>query len=284
MGHHMAQNIAKKLKPTDSLTVFDLVAERATMGKLAKSPLELVEASDTIVTSLPAGKHVAAVFDEFVAKIKGAPPKLFLDTSTIDIKTSQAVADLVAKAGHRYIDSPMSGGTTGAKNGTLSFMVGCEPAFRDRLAVLEMMGKKIFCCGYQSAGLAAKLANNYILALQNLATSEGFCLANRLGLDMDTFSQIVDSSSGQSWSSRVNNPVPGVDPSTPSSRDYDGGFAVALCQKDLLLAIDAANLVDVPLPLGKHAPSVYDTMITDGYGTKDFSVLYSVLMKATEAK
>lgn len=283
MGLNMARNIAAKLKPSDTLHVFDIVPTQADLVPGAIKALRAVDVAanaDTIVTMLPMGKHVAGLFDEILSKVDSSGPKQFIDSSTIDIATSRAVAAKVAANGHRFVDAPVSGGTAGAKAATLTFMVGAEKLEGSLETVLNLMGKRVFACGQQSSGLAAKLANNYILALTNLATSEGFALAKSLGLDLHTFSQLVDVSSGQSWSSRVNNPVPGVDANTPASRDYDNGFAVDLCRKDLLLAIEAAQGAAVNLPLGQHAPKVYTDLSDAGLGKKDMSILYKTLCEA----
>ncbi|PRT53858.1 putative 3-hydroxyisobutyrate dehydrogenase, mitochondrial [Wickerhamiella sorbophila] len=281
MGLNMARNIAAKMKPSDTLHVFDVAPAQADLvpGAIKASRVSEVAANaDTVITMLPMGKHVSGVFNEIVAAVGRDGQKQFIDSSTIDIATSRAVASKVAAAGHRFVDAPVSGGTAGAKAGTLTFMVGAPEIEGSLQVALELMGKRLFACGQQSSGLAAKLANNYILALTNLATSEGFALAKHLGLDLATFSQLVDVSSGQSWSSRVNNPVPGVDANTPSSRDYENGFAVDLCRKDLLLAVEAAQGAAMDLPLGKHAPAVYTALSEAGLGKKDMSILYKTLL------
>ncbi|CAN6623152.1 hypothetical protein TRVA0_009S01420 [Trichomonascus vanleenenianus] len=285
MGLNMAQNLRDKLPAQDSVHIFDV--NSASMDQVtgsnvikAKSAADVADQCETIITMLPEGKHVKLVYDE-IAKLN--PPqkqKLFIDSSTIDVKTSLETAELLKqrKIG-RFVDAPVSGGVVGAKNGTLTFMVGAD-GITDIGPILSLMGGKIVPCGNPGLGLAAKLANNYLLALTNIATSEAFQLANRLGLDMKLFSQIVNTSSGRCWSSEVNNPVPGVSENTPSSRDYEGGFAASLMNKDLKLAIDAAKLAKLDLAMADKAVEIYDAVQnTDKYKTKDMSIIYKWLVE-----
>ncbi|ANB15863.1 hypothetical protein AWJ20_3507 [Sugiyamaella lignohabitans] len=227
---------------------------------------------------LPEGKHVRGVYERIIEAIKSEPSdRLFIDSSTIDVQTSIETSNLIKSNNlGTFVDAPVSGGTVGAANATLTFMVGTED-LNTVEPTLKMMGSRFFACGKQGAGLAAKLANNYILALTNIATAEGFQLANQLGLDLAKFSEIVNTSSGRSWSSEVNNPVPGISPSTPSSRDYESGFGVSLMRKDLLLAIAAADLVKLKLLLGSDAAKVYETIVEAGLARKDMSVIYKYL-------
>lgn len=288
MGLNMARNIGAKMDPkNDSLAVFDLNKEACQSvegASVAESAGAVAQACDVVVTMLPEGKHVRAVYEEMVkAATKNDTNKTFIDCSTSDVASSLHVAQLVADSAlGSFVDAPVSGGTVGALNGTLTFMVGAPEIEGQLETTLSMMGARVFACGKAGAGLAAKLANNYILALTNIATSEGFHLASALGLDAKVFSSIVNVSSGRSWSSEINTPVPGILETAPSSRDYDNGFATALMKKDLLLAIDAGKLAKAELPLGAPAAGIYSQLCDDGYARKDLSVLYKVLQETTK--
>lgn len=98
------------------------------------------------------------------------------------------------------------------------------------------MGKKITHCGTYGMGEAAKICNNMMLAISMIGTAETMNLAVRLGLDPKVFNEIINSSTGRSWASEINNPVPGLNPTAPPSHNYDGGFSTALITKDLGLA------------------------------------------------
>lgn len=280
MGLNMAQNIAAKMDPKqDSLVVFDLNKDACGSvrnAEIGESAAHVASESDIIVTMLPEGKHVRQVYEEMTA-VKGSE-KTFVDCSTSDLESSLHAAKLVstAKLG-AFVDAPVSGGTVGALNGTLTFMVGASEIEGTLEKTLNMMGARMFPCGKPGAGLAAKLANNYILALTNIATAEGYHLAAALGLDPQVFSSIVNVSSGRSWSSEINTPVPGLKEGTPASRDYENGFASALMKKDLLLALDAGSVAKTVLPLGPSAAKIYDRLCAEGYARKDMSVMYKVL-------
>lgn len=207
-------------------------------------------------------------------------PRLFIDTSTIDITTSAEVAALAkdTKQG-TFIDAPMSGGVVGAQAGTLSFMIGCEPDEVARATVvLMMMGKRVLHLGTQGAGLKGKLANNYLLALNNLAAAEAMNMGVQWGLDPKALAGMINVSTGKCWPTEVNNPVPGVVATAPASRDYAGGFGVALANKDLKLALKDAHEAGVKIVLGDVAKAFYDKVeVDENCKGRDFSVVYRAL-------
>lgn len=171
----------------------------------------------------------------------------------------------------------MSGGVIGAKNGTLTFMLGASSRSGQLVErvkpVLDMMGKKILHLGEQGAGLSAKLANNYLLAISNIATAEAMNLGIKWGLDAKSLAELINTSSGRCWSSDVNNPVPGVSPGAPAEKNYEGGFSVELMKKDLMLAMTAAEKVGALSELGQKSLEVYEHVEAQEAG-KDFSVVY----------
>jgi 3-hydroxyisobutyrate dehydrogenase-like beta-hydroxyacid dehydrogenase len=173
----------------------------------------------------------------------------------------------------------MSGGVVGATAGTLTFMLGAPENMVSRVeAILLLMGKKVLHCGAQGAGLSGKLANNYLLAINNIATAEAMNLGIKWGLDPKVLGNLINISTGKCWPSEVNNPVKGVVETAPASRDYSGGFGIALMKKDLTLAIQAAEEAGARLELGDKALDVYETanQREDCKG-KDFSVVYRYL-------
>jgi 3-hydroxyisobutyrate dehydrogenase-like beta-hydroxyacid dehydrogenase len=168
----------------------------------------------------------------------------------------------------------MSGGVVGAKAGSLTFMVGCEPEMLpDVEKILLLIGKKVWHLGPQGAGLSGKLANNYALAINNIGAAEAMNLGLKWGLNPSALADLLNSSTGRSWPSEINNPVPGVVETAPSSRDYEGGFGVNLMKKDLKLAIKAAQEAGARLELAEKAEEIYEKVEKDHKG-KDFSVVY----------
>jgi 3-hydroxyisobutyrate dehydrogenase-like beta-hydroxyacid dehydrogenase len=174
----------------------------------------------------------------------------------------------------------MSGGVVGAKAGTLSFMFGASSktgSLVERVSkVLLLMGKNAWHLGEQGSGVSGKLANNYILAINNIATAEAMNLGIRWGLDPKVLASMINSSTGRCWPSEVNNPVPGVVETAPASRGYEGGFGVSLMKKDLKLAIAAAEESGTPLELAATAQGLYEA-VEEAYRGKDFSVVYQHL-------
>ena len=226
---------------------------------------------------LPAGEHVREVWlhqGGLIEAVKGRTP-LLIDCSTIDVESARVVTEAARVAGFEMLDAPVSGGVGGATAGTLTFMVGgSETAFARGLPVLQAMGKNIVHAGGPGAGQAAKICNNMMLAINMVGVSEGFLLAQKLGLDWDKLFQIASTASGQSWALTSYCPAPGPVPAAPSNRDYAAGFMAALMLKDVKLSQAAADATGSPTPLGAHAMSFYQAVVDAGDGGKDFSVVF----------
>jgi 3-hydroxyisobutyrate dehydrogenase len=272
MGGPMAANL---VKAGHKVTAFDLVAASRDQAKadgaaVAESSIVSVKGAEVVITMLPAGKHVLSVWQEVVpAMAKGA---LIIDCSTIDVESAKQAHALAASHGIGSIDAPVSGGTGGAKGATLTFMCGGDDkAFASAKAILEKMGKKIVHCGGPGAGQAAKICNNMILGISMIAVSEGFALAEKLGLSHQALFDVSSTSSGQCWSLTSYCPVPGPVPGSPANNDYKPGFASALMVKDLTLAQDAAKAAGAATPLGQHAQEIYKAFDASGNGGVDFS-------------
>ena len=143
-----------------------------------------------------------------------------------------------------------------------------------------MMGERVIHLGGQGAGLAGKLANNYLLAITNIAVAEAMNLGLRSGLDPQVLGDLINSSSGRCWSSEVNNPVVGVSAGAPAEREFEGGFGVELMGKDLRLAMEEARRVGARVELGERAADVYEVVGgTEGGRGRDFSVVYRWLQE-----
>jgi 3-hydroxyisobutyrate dehydrogenase len=279
MGGGMAPNLAKA---GHEVRAFDLSEEALTHAvergcKHAGSTEESVKDADAVVTMLPAGKHVAEVYR---SQVFGKAPKtaILIDCSTIDVATAKTLEEEAAAAGYTMVDAPVSGGIAAAEGGTLTFMVGgSAEGFEKARPMLEKMGKAVIHAGGAGSGQAAKICNNMLLGATMAATCEAFALAEKLGLDLQTFYDISSKASGQSWSMTSYCPVPGVGPETPADRDYEGGFAAALMLKDLKLAMDAAKEAGAYTPMGGEAEELYQRFVDRGGGTKDFSAIIKMI-------
>ncbi|KIF65848.1 3-hydroxyisobutyrate dehydrogenase [Streptomyces sp. AcH 505] len=272
MGGPMAANL---VKAGHKVTGFDLVpasreAAKAAGAAIANSAAESVKGADVVITMLPAGKHVVAVWSEVLPDVaKGA---LMIDCSTIDVDSARQAHALAAKASLGSVDAPVSGGVGGATAATLTFMAGgTAQAFAAAKPVLEAMGKKIVHCGEAGAGQAAKICNNMILGISMIGVSEAFALAEKLGLSHQALFDVASTSSGQCWSLTTYCPVPGPVPASPANNDYKPGFAAALMLKDLNLSQEAAKASGAATPLGAHAAEIYSAFDKAGHGGVDFS-------------
>jgi 3-hydroxyisobutyrate dehydrogenase len=279
MGGGMAANLAKA---GHDVRAFDLSVDALDRAKTAgclpaASATEAADGAEAIVTMLPAGRHVEAVYAELFAATV-SPSTILIDCSTIDVATAKHVAALALANGVTAVDAPVSGGIGAANAGTLTFMVGgTDAGFALAQPILAAMGQAVIHAGGNGTGQAAKIANNMLLGATMVATCEAFLLAEKLGLDPQTFYDISSVSSGQSWSMTSYCPVPGVGPDTPADHDYQGGFATALMLKDLKLAAEAASDVGADTPMGAKAAALYQQFADAGQGGLDFSAIIKML-------
>ena len=279
MGGPMAANL---VKAGHTVTGFDLnpaalEALAAAGGKTASSAREAIAGASVVITMLPAGEHVRDVYlhqGGVIDLVKNTKP-LLIDCSTIDVDSARTVTATAETAGLAMLDAPVSGGTAGAQNATLTFMVGgTEEAFTRGKPVLEAMGKNIFHAGGPGAGQAVKICNNMMLAINMVGVSEGFLLAQKLGLDWEKLHQICSTATANSWALSNYCPAPGPVPAAPSNRDYAPGFAAALMVKDVKLSQAAAEATGSPTPLAAKALSFYQQVVDQGDSGKDFSVVF----------
>jgi 3-hydroxyisobutyrate dehydrogenase len=275
MGLPMAQNLIKAGHQVEGVDVSQAATDKlkAAGGAVAETAKIAASRADVVITMLPAGQHVREVYLGTGGIIENANAgTLLIDCSTIDVETARAVAATAEAKGLLMLDAPVSGGVGGAAAGTLTFMVGgAERAYQRGLSILQAMGKTIVHAGGSGNGQAAKICNNMILGISMIAVSEGFVLAEKLGLDKQKLFDIASKSSGSCWSMVNYCPVPGPVPTSPANRDYQAGFTAAMMLKDLALAQEAANAARVATPLGAEAAALYRLYVGQGQAGKDFS-------------
>ncbi len=279
MGAGMAANLAKA---GHEVVAFDLsrsALDRAVAAgcRVAATAAEAVSAAEIVITMLPAGTHVRAVWTADIIP-NATSGTLVIDCSTVDVESARYVARAAAEAGLRAADAPVSGGIMAADAGTLAFMVGCpDEVFGPVEAALSPMARVIIHAGDAGAGQAAKICNNMLLGISMLGVCEAFALAEKLDLDPQRFFDIAAKSSGQCWSLTTYSPWPGVGPASPADQGYEGGFLAALMLKDLKLAQDAAAKAGATTPLGAQAEALYAMFDGLGYGQKDFSAVLQLM-------
>ena len=235
--------------------------------------LKAASGQEVVITMLPNGDALTRVVEAIIpVMLKGT---CFIDCSTVDINTTRRVAELLKDVAIHSLDAPVSGGVSGAVDGTLTFMVGgSEDSFAIGNPLFKVMGQRAIHCGTNGAGQAAKICNNMILGVTMIATCEAFALADDLTLDRQKLFDVVSTSSGNSWSMSTYCPAPGVGPKSPSDNNYLPGFSASLMLKDLTLSQEAAAIHGTPIKTGQLALEVYQDFVQSvNGGTLDFSAI-----------
>jgi 3-hydroxyisobutyrate dehydrogenase len=277
MGGPMAANLVSAghtVRGFDPVAALSQAAE-ANGVTVFGSGAEAVAEADVVITSLPNGAVVRSAYAEALPAAR--PGTLFIDTSTISVDDARDIHQLAADRGFEQIDAPVSGGVKGATAGTLAFMVGgSDDAVAAARPVLEPMAGKIVHCGASGTGQAAKLCNNMVLAVQQIAVGEAFVLAEKLGLPAQSLFDVITGATGNCWAVHTNCPVPGPVPTSPANNGFKPGFATALMNKDLGLAMDAVSSTGSAAPLGTHAADIYREFAAQ-HADQDFSAVIELL-------
>jgi 3-hydroxyisobutyrate dehydrogenase len=279
MGGPMAANLlaaGHTVRAFDPVTALrEAAAEKG--AQVFDSGSEAVADADVVITSLPNGDIVKAVYAEALPAAREGT--LFIDTSTISVDDAREIHAQATERGLVQLDAPVSGGVKGATAGTLAFMVGGEAEAVERARpVLEPLAGKIIHCGTSGTGQAAKLCNNMVLAVQQIAAGEAFVLAEKLGLSAQSLFDVITGATGNCWAIHTNCPVPGPVPTSPANNDFKPGFATALMNKDIGLAMDAVKSTGSSAPLGSHAADIYAKFAAD-HADKDFSAVIEMIRK-----
>ncbi len=278
MGGPMAANL---VKAGHAVVGFDLVAALLEAAKVngvqpASDISQAVSDAGVVVTMLPQGRHVLTAWTDILGAIPSGT--LVIDCSTIDVDSARRAHNMAKAADCPSLDAPVSGGTSGAAAGTLTFMAGGTPeSFARAKLILEAMGRKIVHCGEAGAGQAAKICNNMILGISMIGVCEAFALGEKLGLSHQALFDVASTSSGQCWSINTYCPVPGPVPTSPANNDYKPGFAAALMLKDLRLSQEAALATGASTPLGAEAAQLFALFEKQGNGGRDFSAIIEML-------
>lgn len=274
MGKPMAGHLLKAGYP---LTVHN--RSRAAMDELvaqgaaaADTPREVAANSDVVITMLPDSPDVEGVVTGPNGILAGARPGLIhIDMSTIAATTTRRIAELEAECEVKHVDAPVSGGDIGARNATLSIMVGgdeyavvaCQPIF-------ETLGKRIIHIGPTGAGQIAKACNQIMVAAQMVAMGELLVMAQKAGADPEKVVEAIKGGAAQCWTldNKPQRLFKGV--RTP-------GFKASMQYKDLNIVMDMAKAFGVPLPATAVNTQLFNAMVADGLGDLDNSAIISVL-------
>ena len=278
MGGPMAANL---VSAGHTVRGFDPVA--ALKEAAADKGAQVFDCGAEAVVGSRRGDHVAA---QRRHRQGGAMPRccprrqggaLFIDTSTISVDDARDDPRASRRARIRAGRCAGVRRREGRDAGTLAFMVGGEDEAVERARpVLEPLAGKIIHCGDSGTGQAAKLCNNMVLAVQQIAVGEAFVLAEKLGLSAQSLFDVITGATGNCWAVHTNCPVPGPVPTSPANNDFKPGFATALMNKDIGLAMDAVKSTGSTAPLGSHAAEIYAKFAAD-HADKDFSAVIELL-------
>jgi len=263
MGKPMCANL---LKAGYSLTVWNrsqpgidtVVGYGAQAGS---SPADVAAKSDVIITIVTDSPDVQRVVLGPDGVLQGAKSgATLIDMTTMSPAVTREIAAALAERGVDMLDAPVSGGDIGAKNGTLSIMVGGKPEVFERcLPVFQAMGKNILHIGDHGAGQVCKLSNQIAVAVNMLAGCEAILFAAKNGIDPARMLEAISAGAAGSW--MISNLGPRI-----VKRDFDPGFMVRLAQKDLRLVLEAAAQADLPLPGTALMNQVWRAVQADGGG------------------
>ncbi len=277
MGGPMAANL---VAAGHTVAGYDPVREAAAAAAergvlIAETAQQAVERAEVVITMLPDGALVRATYEDVLPVAPDGA--VFIDSSTISVDDAREMNTLAATFGFAQVDAPVSGGVKGATAGTLAFMVGgIDAAFAAARPVLEPMAGKIIHCGGPGSGQAAKVCNNMVLAVQQIAVGEAFVLAEKLGLSAQSLFDVITGATANCWAVHTNCPVPGPVPTSPADNDFVPGFATALMNKDLGLAMDAVASTGSSAPMGTHAAELYRAFAEE-HPSRDFSAIIETL-------
>ncbi len=275
MGRGMALNCVKK---GFRLAVNDVrpepVSELVAAGANEIADLTtLAQTCQIIVTVLPDGKIVRDVVMGPGGLIEhAAPGTIFLDLSTIEPETTDALHEAAKAKSCRAVDAPIGRLAWHADRGESLFMVGGERAdFETVKPLLEAMGTTIHYCGPAGSGTRTKLVNNYLAIISCQLNAEALSLAQRFGLDLETTLDVIHGTTATNGQLKVNWP------NKVLAGDTEPGFTIDLAHKDLSLIVGAANTTRVPVPVAAAAREAFSQARARGYGNQDFSAMVDVL-------
>ena len=280
MGSKMSQNL---VKAGFCVTGFDISISDNKKKELIHNNIliaddvqQAVKKQNFVITMLPDG---SALENVLLPNLKYADKNTyFIDCSTVDLKTTKNIYDILAKNDLNFLDAPVSGGVVGAINSTLTFMVGGkEEVFNSCSSLFKAMGNKSILCGGNGAGQSIKMCNNMILAITMFGVGSSISIAKKLNIDLKKFYDVTSTSSASSWA--INNyfPVKQIGPHSPSDNGFESGFSTNLMIKDLSLAISAAEQLGIKIDIGKDILNLYKKISNEGNGNLDFSYIVESL-------
>jgi 3-hydroxyisobutyrate dehydrogenase len=281
MGLPMCKNL---LKAGYSVTVWNRTAskmeEPVSLGALAAgSPKEVAQKSDVVIIMVGDSPDVEDVVLGPSGIIEGARPGLVVvDMSSISPMATRRIAEALERKGVKMLDAPVSGGDIGAREATLSIMVGGpRDVYEECIPIFKTLGKQITYMGETGAGQAAKLCNQIVCALHIQAVCEGLMLGAKLGLDLDRLLQVL--TAGYANSRILSHLGPKM-----ISRDFEPGFKMRHQLKDIKNALNVAAMLNLPLPCTSIVYQLFSAVAAMGLGEKGTQASILIMEKLAEKK
>lgn len=274
MGSRMSDNLLESGIDVFGYDIREEAVERLVKvgGEDAGSIAGVAETADLVVTSLPTPDIVEDVFcgDEglLTADTTGIT---VLETSTSTPETTRALAEVASEEGIRVVDAPVSGGTEGARSGTLTLMVGASESDLNPATVeaLNTLGEKVYYLETVRAGHATKLVNNVLSAGNRALAMEGMALGAAHGVDLEALFDVISNASGSS--NQFEKRMPRV-----LNRNFEAGFTVDLSKKDVGLALETSDEIDYPMGITSLVHEYYKEASANGYGEEDACAVVKV--------
>jgi len=278
MGFSMASNL---LKAGIKLVVFDVVKDKFALlpmqqnVTIAQSAAEMMQYTNTVITMLPNSPHVEATINGEKgilagAKTYGTKDLFIIDMSSISPVVTRKLGTQLADAGVKFIEGPVSGGTSGARDGALTIMAGGPKELIDEaMPLFNIMGKNIINCGECGCGQIVKVVNQQMSAVNLISMSEGFALGVKAGVDPAIMMNVIQKGSGRSWA--VENRMPEI-----LKRNFQAGFTIDLHKKDLSLCIELAQSLNVPMYATSLTYEIFKDAQNKGKGKLDNAAIIQI--------
>lgn len=278
MGFPMARRL---LEAGHRVTVYNRTASKTAPlvergARAAATPRQCALEADIVVSIVTDAPDVEEVLLGPEGAALGARPgTLFADMSTIDPEAARRIGRALGERGLRFLDAPVTGGDVGAREGTLSILVGGEAADLERARpVFEVLGKRITHCGPQGAGQTVKAANQILCALNMIGICEALLLARRSGVDPALVVEALVPGAGGSWALEKLGP-------RIARGDFAPGFMIDLLQKDLRIVLDAAGRLGLPLEGARLARRLFADNQAHGEGRLGTQALFKAYERRT---
>ncbi len=284
MGFQMVQHLIRR--KNTHVNIFDInkkIYKKFTQKNITKlnSIEDLPKETTVFFTMLPDGKSLEKVVlgKNGVAKIAKKGTHL-IDFSSIDYSITKKINTHLLKRGVGLLDAPVSGGVSGAKNKSLTIMVGGDKKiFNKSKKILSLFGKNIFFVGKSGSGQIIKTCNNMMLGINMIGICESYLLSKRYGIDKKLFFKICSTSSSSSWAMLNHLPIKGLTKNSAANNGFKPGYAAKLITKDLNIAQSLAKNANMDNILGKNAKSIYDKFCNDGFENLDYAGIIKYLEK-----